>query len=48
MEWRSDGILPPANPNGFAVNDVELLTAIQGVLASGCKRVHAASPFQHR
>ena len=48
MEWRSDGLLPPANPDGFAVNDVELLTAIEGVLASGCKRLHAASLFQHR
>ena len=48
MEWRSDGILPPANPDGFAVNDVDLLTAIEGVMASGCKRLHAAAPFQHR
>ena len=38
MEWRSDGVLPPANPGGFPANDVELLTAIEGVLASGCKR----------
>ena len=38
MEWRSDGVLPPANPGGFPVNDVDLLTAIEGVLASGCKR----------
>ena len=36
MEWRADGVLPPANPGGFPVNDVELLTAIEGVLASGC------------
>jgi hypothetical protein len=21
MEWRSDGVLPPANPDGFPVND---------------------------
>ena len=38
MEWRSDGVLPPANPDGFPANDVDLLTAIEGVLASGCKR----------
>jgi hypothetical protein len=48
MEWRADGVLPPANPDGFPVNDVDLLTAMEGVLASGCKRLHAASPFQHR
>jgi hypothetical protein len=48
MEWRSDGILPPANPDGFPANDVELLTAIEGVMASGCKRLHAASLSQHR
>ena len=48
MEWRSDGVLPPANPDGFPANDVDLLTAIEGVLASGCKRLHAASLSQHR
>ena len=48
MEWRSDGVLPPANPDGFPANDVDLLTAIEGVLASGCKRLDAASLFQHR
>lgn len=48
MEWRSDGVLPPANPDGFPANDVDLLTAIDGVLASGCRRQHAASLFQHR
>lgn len=37
MEWRSDGVLPPANPAGFLVNDVNLLVAIQDVLASGCR-----------
>ena len=37
MEWRSDGVLPPANPDGVPVNDVNLLTAIEGVLASGRK-----------
>ena len=36
MEWRSDGVLPPANPDGFPVNDVDLLTAIENVLTSGC------------
>jgi ferredoxin--NADP+ reductase len=36
MEWRSDGVLPPANPDGFPVNDVDLLTAIDHVLTSGC------------
>ena len=41
MEWRADGVLPPANPDGFPVNDVDLLTAIEGVLASGCKSVDA-------
>ena len=34
MEWRSDGVLPPANPDGFPANDVDLLTAIEGVLAN--------------
>ena len=38
MEWRSDGFLPPANPGGFAVNDVNLLVAIQDVLEAGCRR----------
>jgi hypothetical protein len=47
MEWRADGDLPPANPGGFPVNDVGLLTAIEGVMASGCKRLQAASQFQH-
>jgi hypothetical protein len=45
MEWRADGVLP-ANPGGFPVNDVDLLTAIDGVLASGCTRLHAASLVQ--
>ena len=36
MEWMSDGILPPANPDGFPVNDVDLLIAIDKVLTSGC------------
>jgi hypothetical protein len=36
MEWRADGVLPPANPGGFPVNDVDLLTAMEGVLATGC------------
>ena len=48
MEWRADGVLPPANPDGFPVNDVDLLTAIEDVLASGCQRVPAASLFEHR
>jgi hypothetical protein len=38
MEWRSDGVLPTANPDGFPVNDVDLLTAMENILASGCKR----------
>ena len=36
MEWISGGVLPPANPDGFPVNDVDLLTAIKNVLTSGC------------
>jgi hypothetical protein len=36
MEWRADGVLPPANPGGFPANDIDLLTAIEDVLASGC------------
>jgi hypothetical protein len=36
MEWRSGGVLPPANPDGFPANDVDLLVAIEDVLASGC------------
>ena len=31
MEWRSDGVLPPANPDGFPANDVDPLTAMEGV-----------------
>ncbi len=47
MEWRADGVLPPANPDGFPVNDVGLLTAMEGVMASGCKRLQAASLTRH-
>ena len=36
MEWRADGVLPPANPDGFPANDVALLAAIEDVLAHGC------------
>jgi hypothetical protein len=36
MEWRSDGVLPPTNPDGFAVNDINLLNAMQRILARGC------------
>jgi hypothetical protein len=36
MEWRSDGVLPLANPDGFTTNDVDLLVAIEDVLAHGC------------
>lgn len=36
MEWRSDGVLPPENPDGFRTNDVDLLVALEGVLTSGC------------
>ena len=39
MEWRAEGVLPPANPDGFPVNDVDLLTAMEAVLARGCKRL---------
>jgi hypothetical protein len=45
MEWRADGILPPANPGGFPVNDVDLLTAIEDILTSGCKRSETAASF---
>ncbi|HEY5869605.1 MAG TPA: hypothetical protein VI542_29255 [Candidatus Tectomicrobia bacterium] len=38
MEWRAEGVLPPANPAGFPANDVDLLTAIEDVLASGCDK----------
>jgi hypothetical protein len=38
MEWRSSGVLPPANPGAFPVNDVNLLLAIQEVLARGCEK----------
>ena len=38
MEWRSDGVLPAANPDGFPANDVDLLTAIEGVLAGSSTR----------
>ena len=37
MEWRSGGVLPPANPAGFPTNDVSLLTAIRDILVRGCK-----------
>jgi hypothetical protein len=36
MEWRSNGVLPPENPDGFPANDVDLLIAIEDVLVSGC------------
>ena len=36
MEWRSDGVLPQENPDGFPANDVDLLVAMEGVLAGGC------------
>ena len=36
MEWRSDGVLAPQNPDGFPANDVDLLVALEGVLTSGC------------
>jgi hypothetical protein len=38
MEWRSDGVLPARNPGGDPINDVDLLTAIRNVLASGCEQ----------
>jgi hypothetical protein len=38
MEWRADDVLPPANPAGVPVNDVNLLVALQNVLTSGCKK----------
>jgi hypothetical protein len=37
MEWRSTGVLPVDNPAGDPINDVNLLVAIQEVLASGCR-----------
>lgn len=37
MEWRSTGVLPPANPDGFPANDVNLLRAIEAVLAGKCR-----------
>jgi hypothetical protein len=36
MEWRSDGVLPPANPDGVPVDDVDLLTAMEGILTGSC------------
>jgi hypothetical protein len=44
MEWISDGVLPPANPDGFPVNDVDLLTAIENVLTSGCSDCKQPTP----
>jgi hypothetical protein len=38
MEWRADGVLPSANPAGFPANDVDLLAAIEDVLARGCNK----------
>jgi hypothetical protein len=37
MEWRSDGVLPATTAAGFSVNDVNLLIAIENVLADGCR-----------
>lgn len=37
-EWRSDGALPPTNPNGFAVNDVDLLRSILRILTRDCRQ----------
>lgn len=40
MEWRKDGVMPTAVPGGpgegFPVNDVGLLRAVQDVLTAGC------------
>ena len=47
MEWRADGVLAQANPDGFPANDVDLLTAMGRVLTSGCGRLPAASLFPH-
>ncbi|HEY5871169.1 MAG TPA: hypothetical protein VI542_37300 [Candidatus Tectomicrobia bacterium] len=38
MEWRAEGVLPPANPNGDLTNNIDLLTAIEDILASGCDK----------
>ena len=38
MEWRRDGVLPAANPDGAAANDVDLLVAIEGLLSSSSAR----------
>jgi hypothetical protein len=37
MEWRSDGVLPAANPAGVPVNDVALLVAMQDTMTNRCK-----------
>ena len=39
MEWRADGVLPPANPDGFPVNDANLLVAIQDVLGEWLQKL---------
>lgn len=36
MEWRAAGVLPAANPGGFAVNDVALLQSMEAVLTDRC------------
>jgi hypothetical protein len=40
MEWRKDGVMPTSVPGGpgegFPVNDVGLLTAVQDILTAGC------------
>jgi hypothetical protein len=37
MEWRSERVLPASNPDGFPVNDTNLLVTIQDVLTSRCR-----------
>ena len=48
MEWRADGALPPANPDGVPVNDLDLLTAIAGVLAGSSASLPAVPLFPFR
>ena len=38
MQWRSEGVLQPVNAAGFVLNDINLLVAIQEVLARGCEK----------
>jgi hypothetical protein len=48
MEWAFGWRPAAGKSRRLPTHDVDLLIAMEGVLASGCKRLPAASLFQHR